>query len=47
MDQSWLQPLAFGLTVFAMGITGYTRHWLGLVASCFFLGLQIAALGGM
>lgn len=47
MDQAWLQPLAFGLTVFAMGVTGYTRHWVGLGASGLFLGLQIAALGGM
>jgi len=47
MDQAWLQPLTFGLTVFAMGITAYTRHWLGFAASGLFLGLQIAALGGM
>lgn len=39
--------LALGLTIFAMVITGYTRHWIGLIASSGFLGLQIAALGGM
>lgn len=42
-----IQALAFALTIIAMGITGWNRDWLGLSVSGLFLGLQIAALGGM